>query len=66
MSIASGTDFDSLPDVLTAKEVGEFLRIGRNSLYEAIRRGEIASVKVGGCLRIPKSVVREILLPNAA
>lgn len=34
-------------DVMTAAEVGEFLRLSRNSVYEAAARGEIPCRRVG-------------------
>jgi excisionase family DNA binding protein len=53
-----------LPDVLTVNETAQLLRIGRNSAYEAIRRGELPSVRIGRRLLVPR-VALERLLANA-
>jgi excisionase family DNA binding protein len=52
---------DELPDVLTVAEAGEVLRLGRNSVYEAIRRKEIPSVKLGKRLLVPKEGLQRLL-----
>lgn len=33
-------------------EAGRRLRLGRSTLYELLRRGDLPSVKVGNCRRI--------------
>lgn len=35
------------PEVLTAKEAAEFLRISRDSLYDAAGRGDIPHRRIG-------------------
>ena len=35
-------------------EVAKVLRIGRNKAYEAIRKGEIPSVKIDGIIRVTR------------
>jgi excisionase family DNA binding protein len=45
-----------LPEVLTIPEAARWLRVGRNTLYEAARRGELPTRRVG----------RRILLSRAA
>lgn len=52
---------DSLPDVLTPSEVSRLLRIGRNGVYDGIRRGEIPSLKIGRRLLVPKSALLQLL-----
>ena len=49
--------FNSYPDILTVKQVGEMLNIGRNNAYELVRSGEIKSVTIGRQIRIPKDNV---------
>jgi len=36
--------FNNYPDILTVKQVGEMLRIGRNNAYELVRSGKIKSL----------------------
>ncbi len=50
-----------LPDVLTVAEAAKFLRVGRNSVYEAIRRNELPSVRIGRRLLVPKAGVTRLL-----
>lgn len=45
-------------DVLTVPELARLLRIGRNSAYEAIQRGEIPGViRVGRSIRVSRATV---------
>lgn len=48
-------------EVFTVPEAGQILGIGRNSAYEAVRRGEIRAVRIGKRLVVPKAEVRRIL-----
>lgn len=48
-----GTD---LPDVLTVDEAARLLRISRGLAFEAARRGDIPTIRIG----------RRILVPTAA
>ena len=40
---------------------GARLEMGRSKVYELMAAGELRSVKIGGCRRIPESAVREFL-----
>jgi excisionase family DNA binding protein len=46
---------DNLPLVLTVEEAAEALRIGRAAAYEAVRCGQIPSVRLGRTIRVPRS-----------
>lgn len=46
---------DPLPVTLTVEEVARVLRIGRNTAYEAIARGDLPSVRIGGRVLIPSA-----------
>ena len=54
-------EFNELPLMLTAEEVSRLLRIGRTSVYEAIRCGAIPSVKIGRTVRVPRHRLLEML-----
>ena len=56
--------YDKLPDVLNVDEVAEFLRLGRSSVYEAIRQREIPSVRIGKRILISKRALRRIVEPQ--
>ena len=53
--------YESLPLVLTVDEVMELLRTGRTATYEAIRRGEIPSIRVGRRIRVPRDPLLQML-----
>jgi excisionase family DNA binding protein len=50
------------PAVLTVEEVAKLLRLGRTATYEAIRRGEIPSIKIGRKRLVATAVIDRMLL----
>ena len=52
---------ESLPTILTIPETAKILRIGRNSAYEAARRGQIPTVKIGKRLLVPREALERKL-----
>ncbi len=50
--------FDQLPDWLTPQEACSFLRLGKSTLYEKLRTGEIPSRRFGRQFRIAKDALR--------
>jgi excisionase family DNA binding protein len=51
----------TLPEVLTAREAAAILRVGRNQLYQAVGRGELAAIRIGRSIRIPKQALVDLL-----
>jgi excisionase family DNA binding protein len=47
----------------TVAEVAEALRVNRETLYRAIRRGEIEVVQVGRVLRVPETSLERLRRP---
>ena len=47
--------------VLSVQEAAEVLRLSRNSCYEAIRRGEIPSLRIGKRILIPRVALEKML-----
>ena len=47
--------------VYTVKEAGRLLRLSRGTTYEAIRRGQIGSIRVGRRLLIPRVAIENLL-----
>ena len=45
----------------TVPEVAAFLSVGRSAAYEAVRRGQIPSRRVGRNLRVPTAALRRWL-----
>jgi excisionase family DNA binding protein len=52
--------------VYSPEEAGEILGLGRNSTYDAIRRGEIPSLRVGKRILIPKIGIERMLADASA
>ena len=46
-------DTDNLRLLLTPKEAATALGLGRSKIYELIRAGDLPSVQIGRCRRIP-------------
>lgn len=47
------------PHVLTVDEARRILRIGRMQAYEAVKRGDIPSIRLGGKIVIPRAAFEE-------
>jgi excisionase family DNA binding protein len=56
----------TLPEVLTAREAGAILRVGRNQLYQAVARGELGAARIGRSIRIPKQALLTAASPPTA
>jgi excisionase family DNA binding protein len=50
------------PAVYTVEEAAGVLRIGRSAAYDAVRRGEIPSIKLGRRLLVPRARLERELL----
>ena len=56
------SNLNDYPDYLTVEEAREILHLSKNSIYEAIKRGDIPSVRLGPRLtRISKAKLIEAL-----
>ena len=53
--------FNNYPDIVTVKQVGEMLHIGRNNAYALVRSGQVKSVRIGKKYRVPKNWVLDYL-----
>ena len=52
--------FSEYGDIVTVEEVMKMLQIGRVSVYQMLKSGEIRSIKVGKKYVIPKKSVIEL------
>ena len=48
-------------ELLTVDEVMEILYLGRNTVYELLRSGELKGIKFGKIWRIPKESIKEMI-----
>ena len=46
---------EELPEVMTIKELQQFLKIGRNSAYDLVNRKEFKVLRVGKSIRINRA-----------
>lgn len=57
IEVSRGTAFDALPDLLTPDEFRAYTGIGRSTMYDLLRREDIPHVRLGRCIRIPKTAL---------
>lgn len=55
---------DDLPAFLSPQEVCVYMKVGKTTLYEILRRGELPHVKFGRLIRIPKSAIADLAERN--
>lgn len=49
-------------DTYSVPEAGRRLGIGRDAAYDAAKRGEIPTIRIGRLLRVPKPAFERLLL----
>ena len=54
--------FKSAPDVMTVKEAAKQLRCSKNTLYAIIKEGRLAVVRIGRCIRVPKTALTDFMM----
>jgi excisionase family DNA binding protein len=52
--------------VYDVPEAGEMLGLSRNASYEAAKRGDIPTIKIGKLLRVPKAAFDRLLEQGGA
>lgn len=57
--------FSDLPEFLTPVEFQAYLDLSRSTVYELLRRNQIAHVRFGRQIRIPKSALRKAHASNS-
>jgi excisionase family DNA binding protein len=61
MEVTRHTPFEALPQFLSVEEFRAFVGIGRSTVYELLRRREIAHTRFGRVVRIPRGALRRYL-----
>lgn len=57
--------FEEYPDILTAEEACEAIRVGQNAMYELLNSHKLKAYKNGRTWRIPKASLTQYILENA-
>ena len=57
--------FEDYPDVLSAEEAAEALRIRENAIYRLLNEGRLKAFKNGRTWKIPKEALRSYVLEAA-
>ena len=47
--------------LLTRRQVARMLSVSEGTVNRMLKRGELASLKIGNCRRIPRAAVRDLL-----
>ena len=50
--------FDDYPDILSAEEAAEALRVRENAIYRLLNEGKLKAFKNGRTWRIPKDALK--------
>ena len=53
--------FDEYPEIMTVPQVGEVLRIGRNSAYMLVNKNLLGNIRIGKTIRVPKICLIEYI-----
>lgn len=56
-AVTRRTAIDDLPELLTVEEAAVWLAIGRGTVYELVRRGDIGSIRLGKLVRVPREAL---------
>ena len=57
--------FDDYPDILSAEEAAEALRIRENAIYRLLNKGELKAFKNGRRWLIPKETLKIYVIESA-
>jgi excisionase family DNA binding protein len=57
--ITRDTKWEMLPDYLTPEEARAYLNLGRTTVYDLVRSGELPAVRFGKVLRIPREALKK-------
>ncbi len=50
-----------LPDVLTPRQVMDYLQLGRDSVYQLLASGDLPGARIGRSWRVPRRALEEWL-----
>jgi excisionase family DNA binding protein len=64
MATANTLRFAELPEILSPKELIEYLPLGRDAIYSALKSQAIRNVRIGQKFLVTKAALREFLGGN--
>lgn len=65
LSTAKVVEMDETKYVLTVEEARQILRLGRSGIYEAIKMGELPTLRFGRRIVIPRAALEKLLAEAA-
>ena len=54
--------FKGTPDVMTVLEAAKAMRCSKNTLYALIKEGRLEVIKVGRCIKVPKTALVDFMV----
>ena len=54
--------FEDYPTVLTPENIMEILSLGKNTIYDLLKKGTIKSIRIGRQYRVPQQYINDFLL----
>jgi excisionase family DNA binding protein len=60
--ITRQTRFEDLPDFLSVEETRTYLDLGRSTMYDLLRRKEMAHVRFGRRILIPRAALERYVI----
>ena len=61
MTITRATPLADLPELLRVSECAEWADTSAGAIYEAVRRGDLPSVRLGRLVRIPRAGLARLI-----
>jgi excisionase family DNA binding protein len=62
-AVVTLSEATEVPEALTVDQVAWLLQVDRKTIYSVIRRGELAHVRLGRVIRIPRQALQTYLNP---
>lgn len=57
--------FNDYPDLMSAEEACELLRVGHNTVYQLLNTGKLKGIRIGRIWKISKQSVIEFIQKNS-
>ena len=54
--------FKNVPDIMTVCDAAKAMRCSKNTLYALIKEGRLEVIKVGRCIKVPKTALVDFMV----